>query len=556
MEFVGRLPNEIFGTIHGPGYSGGQSYGNVYTFDEPVYNEYHTFTIEWEPDLINWYVDGILYHTATPADVAPNEWVFNDPVFLIMNVAIGGNFGGAVDPNIQLPQSMAIDYIRVYQGPDTAERFETTFTDDFNGWQLVEIPLTAFNRSAEQPTGAPNDGLTLDEVWGYGFTLPDAGVGTTWLDYIRVKPFPPPTALTVTTLADSGPGSLREAVGLIAPDGEIIFDPSLAGGIISLTSGQLLVNRNMTIDGSAAPGLTVSGSNLSRVFQITAGSTAGFNDLTIADGAGAPWGGGILNYGTLNLDYVTVTNNTESSPVPGSANPFDLGGGGIYNGDGATLNMANSTVSNNSTNVHPGGGIYGYFNSSINLTNSTVSGNVSGDVAGGLRTLGDATIINSTITGNTSSAWHGGAMFSTDGTVTILNSTIVGNNAPGGTTGGLMVATFGAPVLVTVQNSIVADNSSYGCQIEGNPAQAVLTSLGGNLFTDGSCAPIVGDVIVGSGTAGYDTLADNGGPTLTHALLPGSPAIDTAETAACPATDQRGIVRDAACDIGSYEFVP
>jgi hypothetical protein len=83
-----------------------------------------------------------------------------------------------------------------------------------------------------------------------------------------------------------------------------------------------------------------------------------------------------------------------------------------------------------------------------------------------------------------------------------------------------------------------------------------LTSLGGNLFTDGSCAPIVGDVIVGSGTAGYDTLADNGGPTLTHALLPGSPAIDTAETAACPATDQRGIVRDAACDIGSYEFVP
>jgi beta-glucanase (GH16 family) len=556
MEFVGRLPNEIFGTIHGPGYSGGQSYGNVYTFDEPVYNEYHTFTIEWEPDLINWYVDGILYHTATPADVAPNEWVFNDPVFLIMNVAIGGNFGGAVDPNIQLPQSMAIDYIRVYQGPDTAERFETTFTDDFNGWQLVEIPLTAFNRSAEQPTGAPNDGLTLDEVWGYGFTLPDAGVGTTWLDYIRVKPFPPPTALTVTTLADSGPGSLREAVGLIAPDGEITFDPSLAGGTISLTSGQLLVNRNMTIDGSAAPGLTVSGSNLSRVFQITAGSTAGFNDLTIADGAGAPWGGGILNYGTLNLDYVTVTNNTESSPVPGSANPFDLGGGGIYNGDGATLNMANSTVSNNSTNVHPGGGIYGYFNSSINLTNSTVSGNVSGDVAGGLRTLGDATIINSTITGNTSSAWHGGAMFSTDGTVTILNSTIVGNNAPGGTTGGLMVATFGAPVLVTVQNSIVADNSSYGCQIEGNPAQAVLTSLGGNLFTDGSCAPIAGDVIVASGTAGYDTLADNGGPTLTHALLPGSPAIDTAETAACPATDQRGIVRDAACDIGSYEFVP
>ncbi|MFK7804632.1 MAG: family 16 glycosylhydrolase, partial [Anaerolineae bacterium] len=87
MEFVGRLPNEIFGTIHGPGYAGGASFGNIYTFDEPVYEDYHTFTVEWEPDLIKWYVDGILYHTATPDDVAPNEWVFNDEVFLLLNVA-------------------------------------------------------------------------------------------------------------------------------------------------------------------------------------------------------------------------------------------------------------------------------------------------------------------------------------------------------------------------------------------------------------------------------------------------------------------------------------
>ena len=184
MEYVSRLPNEIFGTIHGPGYSGGQSFGNVYDFGEPVYNNYHTFTIEWQPDLIKWYVDGILFHTATPADVSPNEWVFNDPVFLLLNVAIGGNFGGAIDPNLELPQSMAVDYIRVYQGPDTAERFEATFVDNFSGWQQIEVPFTNFTRSAEQPAGAPNDGLTLNEVWGYGFTLPDGGLptGTTWLD--------------------------------------------------------------------------------------------------------------------------------------------------------------------------------------------------------------------------------------------------------------------------------------------------------------------------------------------------------------------------------------
>ena len=344
MEYVSRLPNEIFGTIHGPGYSGGQSYGNVYDFGEPVYNNYHTFAIEWQPDLIEWYVDGILYHTATPADVAPNEWVFNDPVFLLLNVAIGGNFGGAIDPNLQLPQSMAVDYIRVYQGPDTAERFDATFVDNFSGWQQVEVPFTSFTRSAEQPAGAPNDGLTLNDVWGYGFSLPAGGPWHSWLDQVRVKPIPPPTALTVTTLADSGAGSLREAVDLIAADGTITFDPGLAGGTIALTSGQLTVDRSVTIDGSGAPGLIVSGNNASRVFQIAAGTTVSMNDLTIADGVGAPQGGGIRNYGVLNLDYVTVTNNTEYSAGPAN---FEFGGGGIYNGDGATLNLTDSTVSNN-----------------------------------------------------------------------------------------------------------------------------------------------------------------------------------------------------------------
>lgn len=552
MEFVGRLPTEIFGTIHGPGYSGGQSYGNIYDFGEPVFNSYHTFAVEWEPDLIKWYVDDILYHTATPADIAPNEWVFNDPVFLLLNVAIGGNFGGAVDPNIPLPQSMKVDYIRVYQGPDTAERFETTFVDDFSGWQRVELPFTSFARSAEQPDGAPDDGLTLTDVWGMGFTLPDGAV-TAMLDGVSLKLAPPPTAVTVTSLADSGAGSLREALDIIAPDGTITFDPSLSGGTIALTSGQLVVGKNVTIDGSGAPSLTVSGSNASRVFQIAAAVTVSMNDLTIADGAGAPQGGGILNFGTLNLDTVTVTNNTETS---GGAPAFDFGGGGIYNGDGAVLNLTNSAVSNNSTLGQPGGGIYGFFNSTINITNSTVSGNVAGDVAGGMRVLGNVNMVNSTISGNTSTAWHGGAMFATDGVVTILNSTIVGNNAPGGTAGGIFVGTFGAaPVTLTLQNSIVAGNSEANC-FQGffGGGAVTLTSLGNNVATDGTCVPIGSDQVVAD--AGVAALSDNGGPTLTHALLAGSVAIDAANTAVCPAADQRGVARDAACDVGAFEFVP
>jgi len=201
MEYVSRLPNEIFGTIHGPGYSGGASYGSgpVFVTDPPsdppvpVYEDYHTFAIEWQPDLIEWYLDGRLYHTATPADVAPNPWVFNDPVFLIYNVAIGGNFGGAIDPNLQLPQSMKIDYLRVYQGPDTAERWEASFADDADGWQLVTIPRTDFVRSAVQPAGAPDDGLGLDEVWGYGFDLPYPTAGAYMFDQVRLIDTTPPT---------------------------------------------------------------------------------------------------------------------------------------------------------------------------------------------------------------------------------------------------------------------------------------------------------------------------------------------------------------------------
>lgn len=175
MEFVGRLPNEIFGGIHGPGYSGGQAFSGIFNFEEPAFNNHHTFTIEWEPDSIKWFVDGFLYHMATPNDVAPNEWVFNDPVYLLLNIAMGGNFGGGVDPNFEAPQSMSIDYIRVYQAADTAERFEAKFTDIVSGWSNIYVPFSDFTRSIEQPAVAPDDGLGLNDVWGYGFTLENGG---------------------------------------------------------------------------------------------------------------------------------------------------------------------------------------------------------------------------------------------------------------------------------------------------------------------------------------------------------------------------------------------
>ena len=552
VEFVGRLPNEIFGTIQGPGYSGGNAFGSIFDFGEPVYNDYRTFVVEWEPDLIRWYVDGNLYHTATPGDVAPNEWVFNDPVFLLLNVAIGGNFGGAVDPDIPLPASMAVDYIRIYQAGDTAERFEATFVDDVAGWRQVQIPFADFVRRAGQPVDAPDDGLTLTEVWGYGFELPRGG--SFLLDQVRVEQAPAPAEVTVTSLADSGVGSLRDALTVVADGGTITFDPGLAGGTLALTSGQLVVDRSVTVDGSAAPGLVISGNLTSRVIEVAGGATLRINDLTIADGAGAPQGGGILNRGRLDLERVVVRDNTETSAGPAN---FEFGGGGIYNAADAVLNLTDSTVSGNSSVNQPGGGIYGFFGSAITITGSTISDNVSGDIGGGLRTFSNATVVNSTSSGNVSTVWHGGGIFHTDGDLTVTHSTFAGNVAPGGTASAILVATFGAPASATLTGNILEGiPGSPACAIEGGGA-ATITSAGGNIDVDNSCKLVAaGDQPATNPQLG--ALADNGGGTLTHLPAAGSPAIDAAAAATCPGTDQRGVVRPqgAGCDVGAVELSP
>jgi len=115
MEFLGRRPNEILGTIHGPGYSGSSGLTRTVDLGGPVAAEFHTFAIEWRPGHIAWLLDGTTYFEVGPDDVAPNAWVFDQPFFLMLNVAVGGNLGGPVDPNLALPASMAVDYVRVYR---------------------------------------------------------------------------------------------------------------------------------------------------------------------------------------------------------------------------------------------------------------------------------------------------------------------------------------------------------------------------------------------------------------------------------------------------------
>ena len=178
MEYVGRIPGEIFGTIHGPGYSGGESFssGQIQVDPGPP-EDFLEYAIIWQPGLIEWEVtdgDGTRkYHEAMPADVAPDEWVFEHPFTLLLNVALGGNFGGALGDDLDLPQETRADWVRVYQAPDSAERFTATVVDDTAGWSQVSVPFGAFERDADQPEGAPDDGLTLSEVWGWQVGLPD-----------------------------------------------------------------------------------------------------------------------------------------------------------------------------------------------------------------------------------------------------------------------------------------------------------------------------------------------------------------------------------------------
>ncbi len=551
MEYVSRLPEEIFGTIHGPGYAGGASFGGIYDFGERVDQTYHTFTVEWEPNLITWYVDGIQYHQATPADVSPNPWVFEKPFFLLLNFAIGGNFGGPVDPANVYPQEYFVDYVRVYQGPDTAERFETSFTDSSADWQRLSIPLTDFTRSADQPDSAPDDGLTLSEVWGYGFAFGEGNAdGEVAVDLVERIPLPPPTELTVTSAANSGSGSLRDAIDRIADGGTITVDPALAGQSVNLNSGPLVIGKAVTVDGGAAPGFTLDGGAAGRVLVVDAGADVTFRSVDLTNGFGFQLAGCVLNNGTLTLEGATVS----SCVMTTDAGDFWQGGGAIYTGTGGTLNLVDSTVADNSSGWS-GGGLFGFFGSTTNVTRSTISGNTATDVGGGLRMLGDATFVNSTISGNTSVAWHGGAAFHTDGVMTLLNTTVTDNSAPAGTAGGFFVGTFtDAPATLTLHNSIVADNTGDNCFAGFFGAGTVtLSSLGHNLASDGSCnLTATGDQP--NTAADLGPLADNGGPTQTHALLAGSAAVDAADSAACPATDQRGVARDAACDIGAYEL--
>ena len=116
MENAGSKPTEVSGAVHGPGYSGGTPILKKYNLENDRFDTgFHIFGIEWGPEYINYYVDDVLYNQITPDDVT-GEWVFdNGPFFIIINLAVGGLFDGPPNAETVFPQTMVIDYVRVYQ---------------------------------------------------------------------------------------------------------------------------------------------------------------------------------------------------------------------------------------------------------------------------------------------------------------------------------------------------------------------------------------------------------------------------------------------------------
>ncbi|MFE6039551.1 family 16 glycosylhydrolase [Streptomyces sp. NPDC056452] len=115
MENVGYEPNTVHGTIHGPGYSGGAGIGASYSLPggRAFADDFHTFAVDWSPNALVWSVDGQTYQTRTPADLNGNKWVFDHPFFIILNLAVGGNWPGSPDGSTAFPQTMTVDYVRV-----------------------------------------------------------------------------------------------------------------------------------------------------------------------------------------------------------------------------------------------------------------------------------------------------------------------------------------------------------------------------------------------------------------------------------------------------------
>src|ERR1051325_1703494 len=288
------------------------------------------------------------------------------------------------------------------------------------------------------------------------------------------------TIITVTNTNDSGPGSLREA--LAAANDSDSIDATGISGVINLTSGELLVDKSVTIPGPGANVLAVDGGNASRVFAIPlSGKSVMITGLTIRNGHAGTTGAGVDNE---NPATVTITNCAISGNTAGL-------GAGVFNGG------------------------------TVTISNSTLSGNVASSTGGASFNLGTVQITNSTLSENSAPSLGGGLL--NFGPLVIGNS-ILKRGASG----------------VNIYNNGGGTVTSLGYNLSSDDGSGYLTAPGDQILTD----PMLGP------------LQDNGGPTLTHALLPGNPALHFGDPKVTPppSFDQRGHGFDRVVDDNTFRL--
>jgi|RhiMetdeSRZDD1v2_1073273.scaffolds.fasta_scaffold20161_3 hypothetical protein len=404
--------------------------------------------------------------------------------------------------------------------------------------------------------------------------------------------------VTVTTTADGGPGSLRDAIAAAA-SGDTIDVPA---GMYALTSGPLRIATGVTVAGAGAATTIIDGGGTDGVFDIRIPDAP--TDFVVISGVtvrnGALNGGVQVASGTVTITDSVITGNTART------------GAGIRNGYRGHLTVVRTTIASNSASFQ-GGGIFNEGPETLILRDSTISGNSATNAGGGIMNYaaGVAIITNTTISGNV--AGEGGGVADAGGgissflNVTITDNTAVGSSGP--TSDGDFSSHAGGILFVPsfypnptqegvsfVKNTIIAGNHADmkpDCSGHFGYTGRHVIAISPSAF------PSLGHNVIGNDTgcegffngpgdlAGVDpmlgALADNGGPTLTHALLTGSPAraiggaaadstvsftyetdfesgvfttlvFDVSSTTACPSADQRGAVRPAgACDVGAYQ---
>jgi hypothetical protein len=428
------------------------------------------------------------------------------------------------------------------------------------------------------------------------FAAPAAWAGTFTVDRTD-DPIPVGGARACTTAANdcSLRGAIEESWTTAGAD-TIGFDPDIFPVNLSkaITLGDALTTGDdatdeLTINGPGPNVLTVLQSAQVRVFQIVGKTT--INGIVIAGGRSINDAGGIRNGGNLTLNETFVTGNEAlgTQGISGSGggiynvegatltlnrstvrfNKARLTGGGIHNA-GGTLTLNNSTVHDNESTSH-GGGIHSSANltgaQKTTVTNSTISDNQSGFHGGGIFSdtnlppgTQKTTVTNSTISGNHAD-WRGGGIFNENGLTAIEHSTITNNDADLVSQGGGVASRGDTNTRTEVLSSIISANPGTDVDFTASTTNSFV-SKGFNLIGDGNATAAFnksGDQ-TNVANPSLGPLANTGGPTSTHALLSGSPAIDAGPSSPCPATDQRGVTRkdgdgngSIVCDIGAFE---